>query len=171
MAGNKLAHKYVPTRFLVIILQLVFTVMLYLDRERTLYAGLSFAKILTTSPRSGYTTAQSVVVSEYSVLQIAYANRWFNFITGMTIGSLTCELFGMFTGYSLLSPLVSCFSIFLHIFGCVFTFMALTDGWWYPYLVFTMVVLAVLPAGIEMCVIVRECLCNLKVVRFIDVRM
>jgi hypothetical protein len=49
--------------------------------------------------------------------------------------------------------------------------MALTDGWWYPYLVFTMVVLAVLPAGIEMCVIVRECLCNLKVVRFIDVRM
>jgi|TARA_B110000091_G_scaffold213096_1_gene261506 hypothetical protein len=171
MAGNRIAHRYVPVRFLCIILQLVFTVMLYLDRERSLYSGLSYSKVLTTSPRVGFTTDNPVVVAEYSALQITSANRWFNFITGGTIASLNIELFGMFTGYSLLSPLVCCGSIFLHVLGCVLTFMALTDGWFYPYLAFTMVVFAVLPAAIEVFVIIRECLCNLKMLRYIDLRV
>jgi hypothetical protein len=171
MAGNRLAHRYVPLRFLTIILQLVFSVMLYLDRERSLYSGLRYAKTLTTTPREGYTTADPIVVAEYSALQITYANRWFNFVVGGTIASLNIELFGMFSGYSLLSPLVCCVSIFLHAFGCVTTFMALTDGWFYPYLIFTMVVFAILPAFVEVSVIVRECLCNLKMLRFIDLRV
>ena len=177
MAGNRLAHKYVPLRFLVIILQLVFSVMLYLDRERSLYSGLAYEKTLSTIPRVGseaskyaYTT-DPVVIQEYSALQIGYANRWFNFILGVTIASLNIELFSMFTGYSLLSPLVCCGSIFLHTFGCVTTFMALTDGWWYPYLTFSMVVFAIVPALIEVFVIIRECLCNLKMLRFLDVKV
>ena len=171
MAGNRLAQKYVPLRFLFIMLQLVFTVMLYLDRERSLYSGLPYAKILSSTPRLGYTTADPVVVNEYSALQITSANQWFTFITGGTIASLNIELFGMFTGYSLLSPFVSCGSIFLHFFGCLTTFMALTDGWYYPYLTFTMVVFAIVPALVEAFVIVRECLCNLKMLRFIDLRV
>jgi|TARA_B100000795_G_C22695156_1_gene397269 hypothetical protein len=140
--------------------------MLYLDRERTLYAGLPFAKTLHRLPSN-----ETIVVEEYSKLQIKSANRWFNVISGGTIASLNIELFGMFTGYSLLSPLVCCGSIFLHTFGSIFTFMALTDGWWYPYLTFTMVLLAIFPALIEVTVIVKECLCNLKVLKFIEVKL
>ena len=170
---RRLAHRYVPIRFILIILQMVFTVMLYLDRERSLYAGMAYAETSTTAPRSGYTVGhgRSVVVAEYSKLQINDANRDMAFLVGAAIACLNVELFGFFTGYSLLSPLVSVFSIFLHACGCLTTFMTVTDGWYYPYFWFTLLAFTFVPTLIEVFVIGRQCLCNIKLLRFIDLRV
>ena len=83
------AHRYVPLRFLCIMIQLVVTVALYLDRERSLYSGLDYARELTAAPRDGWTipAGRKVVITEYSVDQIATANRWFNLLVG---GSIAC---------------------------------------------------------------------------------
>lgn len=168
-----IAHRYVPIRFLCIILQLVITVALYLDRERSLYSGLDYARTVTGTPREDYTipNGRKTVISEYSSLQIYTANRWFNMLVGGTIACLNIELFGFFTGYSILSPGVCCLSIFLHAMGCVTTFMTVTDGWYYPYFWLTAVVFSLLPALTEVSVIVRQCLCNMKVLRFIDLKI
>ena len=98
-----IAHRYVPLRFLCIMLQLVVTVALYLDRERSLYSGLDYARELTASPRAGWAlpAGRQVVVTEYSLDQIATANRWFNMLVG---GTITCLVIyagcaGLFGGY------------------------------------------------------------------------
>lgn len=167
------AHRYVPLRFLCIMIQLVVTVALYLDRERSLYSGLDYARELTAAPRDGWTipAGRKVVITEYSVDQIATANRWFNLLVGGSIACLVVELFGFFTGYSILSPLVCCLSIFFHVLGCVTTFMTVTDGWYYPYFWLTAVVFSLFPAATEVSVIIRQCLCNMKVLRFIDLQI
>eukprot|EP00946_MAST-07B_sp_MAST-7B-sp1_P001321 g1321.t1 len=101
-----IAQRYVPLRFLCIMMQMVFTVALYLDRERSLYSGLDYARTVTASPRPDWTipNGHKTVVTEYSALQIYSANRWFNILVGGSIACLNVELFGFFTGYSILNP-------------------------------------------------------------------
>ena len=166
-----IAHRYVPVRFLCIMMQMVFTVALYLDRERSLYSGLDYARTVTASPRPDWTipNGHKTVVTEYSALQIYSANRWFNLLVGGSIACLNVELFGFFTGYSILNPAVCCLSI-LHS-RCVITFMTVTDGWYYPYFWLTVVAFSLLPAATEVALIVRQCLCNMKALRFIDLKI
>ena len=62
-----IAQRYVPLRFLCIMMQMVFTVALYLDRERSLYSGLDYARTVTVSLRPDWTipNGHKTVVTEY----------------------------------------------------------------------------------------------------------